>query len=92
LLPLEEKLEPFLWIPMNQFNIDSLIGPYLGSSGYCKICDKYIKHKDLEKHVEKHVKEREKLEKLKKKRAAERRRDTLRKAREAKNNKELEYD
>lgn len=87
---LEEKLEPFLWIPINQWNSDNLIGPYLNNSGYCKICDKYIKSELISSHVSKHVREREKVERLKKKNAIERRKESLKRAREMKANRDLD--
>ena len=87
------RLESFDWLPIGEWSVDKLIGPYLENGygqaikGMCKICDKYIDSKELESHVKKHLKEHEKLAKKKKRAASEKRKETLRLAREARKNK-----
>ncbi len=84
----DRNLESFEWLPIGEWTIEKLIGPYLKNGfgatikGCCKVCDTYIDVKDLEKHVKKHLKEYERLKKRKKLEASERRKETLRLARE----------
>jgi len=85
----EERLEAFLWLPTNQWNVDNLVGPLISDSGYCKICDKYIKNSSLDQHISKHKKERDRFEKRKRKEAIEKRKESLRLAREIKKQNKL---
>jgi hypothetical protein len=83
------KLEAFKWLPIGSWTVDSIIGPYNDrkTKGYCKICDEYIAVNELEQHVKQHLKEYEKLEKKRKRLSAQKRKDALKMAREARKNK-----
>ncbi len=82
------RLESFDWLPIGEWSVEKLIGPYLQNQygtttqGCCKICDSYIDAKELESHVKMHLKEHEKMVKRKKREADKRRKETLRLARE----------
>lgn len=81
------RLESFDWLPIGEWTVDKLIGPYLENRGMCKICDSYIDSKELESHVKTHLKEHEKLVKRRKRLSAQKRKETLRRAREVRKNK-----
>lgn len=83
------KLEAFKWLPLGSWTVDNIIGPYNDrkTSGYCKICDKYIVVPELEQHVKQHLKEYEKLNRKRKMISAQKKKDALKAAREARKNK-----
>lgn len=76
------RLESFEWLSIEQWSVDKLTGPILGNKSMCKICDRYIDLQGLDSHVKKHLKEYEKLKKKKRRASEEKRKESLRLARE----------
>jgi hypothetical protein len=81
------RLESFEWLPIGEWTVDKLTGPHLENQSMCKICDFYIPTRDAESHIKAHLKEYEKLIKKRKRISAQRKRESLRIARETRKNK-----
>lgn len=78
--PTRADYDCFRWLPIERWNMDTLMGPTLGPNIFCKICDTYISGWEAEKHINRHVSTRKKQLADDKKKAAALR---LEKAREA---------
>lgn len=53
--PSRRDYDAFGWLPIERWNTNTLLGPKLNQMICCKICDKYIRMDESEKHVKNHV-------------------------------------
>ena len=87
--PTRKDYDAFRWLPLDQWNTDKLLGPIMGGTICCKICDTYIAMMDSKTHVEKHVTVRKRQLADDKKKASAARAEAMRLAREEKKRKKL---
>lgn len=53
--PTRRDYDAFRWLPIERWNVDSLMGPKLNEMIFCKICDFYVRLDESEDHIKKHV-------------------------------------
>ena len=82
--PTRRDYDAFRWLPLEQWTVDKLMGPFLGNLICCKICDDYISRVDAKEHVKKHVATRKRQLESDKQKAKAARMEAMRLARELK--------
>jgi CMP-N-acetylneuraminic acid synthetase len=87
--PTRRDYDAFNWLPLERWNVETILGPHLEQKVCCKICDEYILFKDASKHVASHVTQRKKQIADDRKRAKAARIEAMRLAREAKKEEKL---